>query len=173
MWFFLRKSINKKDTFVTLNGSYDKLSRYFFSDIEDEKYIVNVKFSGVAQNSRFGGIPLFSQRFMERTKQYLSGKIDFHPCQILLNDVTYVFYLGRIKCIKPIIDYEKSGYRILTDGSRILSEPKVIKDSIDEEMLIVRDAIYKSTFAVSELFKRMVEKEKLNVGFDNTSSTFW
>ena len=49
MWFFLRKNINKKDTFVTLNGSYDKLSRYFFSDIEDEKYIVNVKFSGVAQ----------------------------------------------------------------------------------------------------------------------------
>lgn len=188
MWFFLRKSINKKDTFVTLNGSYDKLSRYFFSDIEDEKYIVNVKFSGVAQkgfthqllaqadyleNSRFGGIPLFSQRFMERTKQYLSGKIDFHPCQILLNDVTYVFYLGRIKCIKPIIDYEKSGYRILTDGSRILSEPKVIKASIDEKMLIVRDATYKSTFVVSELFKQMVEKEKLKVGFDNTSSTFW
>ena len=32
---------------------------------------------------------------------------------------------------------------------------------------------YKSTFVVSELFKQMVEKEKLKVGFDNTSSTFW
>jgi hypothetical protein len=188
MWYFLETVINKKETLIDLNGSYDKMTKYFFSDIEDKKYIDNVKFSGVAQkglthkllsqtdylkNARFGGIPLFSERFMEKTNQYLSDKINFYPCQILLNEESYNFHLCRVKHIMPIIDYEKSGYRMLTDGSKILSEPIIIKEDIDEKLLIVRDSTYKSTFVVSDLFKQIVENEKLKIGFYNTAQTFW
>lgn len=30
MWYFLESNINKKETNVELNGSYDKLTAYFF-----------------------------------------------------------------------------------------------------------------------------------------------
>lgn len=188
MWYFLTTAINKKETLIELNGSYEKMSKYFFSDIEDKKYFDNVKFSGIAQkgfthkllaqtdfliNARFGGIPVFSERFMERTNQYLSDKINFYPCQILLNEKSYNFFLCRVKHIMPIIDYEKSGYMMLSDGSKIVDEPIIIKEDVDEDLLIVRDSTYKSIIVVSDLFKQIVENEKLNVGFYHTAQTFW
>lgn len=188
MWYFLESKINKKETYVELNGSYDKLTSYFFSNIENKKDVDNMKFSGIAQkgftykllsqtdylvNARFGGIPIFSERFMKKTSQYLSDKIDFHLCKILLNEKSCNFYLGKIKHILPIIDYEKSGYRQLANGHKILSEPTIIKEDIDEKLLIIRDSTYKSIFVVSDLFKQIIEKEKLKIGFYNTTKTFW
>lgn len=73
----------------------------------------------------------------------------------------------------PIIDYGKSGYRMLSDGSKIVNEPIIIKEDVDEKMLIVRDSTYKSKIVVSDLFKQFVENEKLSVGFYNTAQTFW
>lgn len=147
-----------------------------------------MKFSGIAQggftykllsqtdylvNSRFGGIPIFSERFINKTSQYLSDKIDFHLCKIFFNKESYNFYLGKIKHILPIIDYKKSGYRQLADGRKILSDPVVIKEDIDDKLLIIRDSTYKSIFVASDLFKQIIEKEKLNIGFYNTVHTFW
>lgn len=188
MWYFLESKINKEETFIELEGSYNKLTAYFFSNIQDNKYVDNMRFSGIAQkgfthnllsktdyliNTRFGGIPIFSERFMEKTSQYLSDKIDFYSCKILLNKEYYNFYIGRIRHILPIIDYEKSGYRQLANGDKILSEPTIIKEDVDERLLIVRDSTYKSIFVVSDLFKQIVEKEKLQIGFHNTAKTFW
>lgn len=188
MWYFLETKINKKETFIELNGSYDKMTKYFFSNIKDEKFINNVKFSGVAQNGfthkllsqtdylenvRFGGIPIFSERFVRLTSKYLSDKVDFYPCQIFLGSDYYIFYLCRVKNIIHIIDYEKSGYRKLTDGSNIIDEPIIIRDNIDENLLVIRDCEYKSTVVVSDLFKQIAEKEKFNIGFYNTAQAFW
>ena len=38
MWYFLTTVVNKKDTLIELNGSYGKMAKYFFSDIEDKRY---------------------------------------------------------------------------------------------------------------------------------------
>ena len=35
----------------------------------------------------------------------------------------------------PVIDYEKSGYRILSDGNKIVDEPIIIKENVDEEVV--------------------------------------
>lgn len=177
MWYFLTTVVNKKDTLIELNGSYEKMAKYFFSDIEDKRYFENVKFSGIAQkgfthkllsqtdyliNARFGGIPVFSERFIERTRLYLSDKISFYPCQILLNNKSYNFFLCRIKQIMPVIDYEKSGYRILSDGNKIVESRTINNSSLTFSLIII-----------SNLFKKIVEKEQLNVGFYNTSQSFW
>lgn len=188
MWYFLETTINKKETLIDLNVSYDKMTKYFFSDTEEKKFFDNVKFCGIAQkgftdtllsqtdylkNSRFGGIPVFSERFIKKTKKILSGKVDFYPCQILLNEKSHNFFLCRVKQSMPIIDYGKSGYRMLSDGNKIVNEPIIIKEDVDEKMLIVRDSTYKSKIVVSDLFKQFVENEKLSVGFYNTAQTFW
>ena len=188
MWYNLRTKTNKRETYIELNGSYEKMSEYFFSNIENEKFISNVKFSGVAQsgftdkllsqtdyleNASFGGIPVFSERFAGKMGQYLSGKVEFYPCQISLGENRYNFYLCRVKNIMPIIDYEKSGFRLLTDGSKIVDEPIIIKEDVDKNLLIVRDSKYKPTVVVSDLFKEIAEKEKMKIGFYNTAETFW
>lgn len=58
----------------------------------------------------------------------------------------------------PVIDYEKSGYRILSDGNKIVDEPIIIKENVNEELLIVRDSTYKSKIIVSNLFKRLLKR---------------
>ena len=125
------------------------------------------------KNSRFGGIPVFSERFMKKTKKVLSDKVDFYPCQILLNEKSHNFFLCRVKQSMPIINYGESGYRMLSDGSKIVNDAIVIKEDVDEKLLIVRDSTYKSKIVVSDLFKQIVENEKLNVGFYHTTQTFW
>ena len=49
MWYFLETTINKKETLIDLNVSYDKMTKYFFSDTEEKKFFDNVKFCGIAQ----------------------------------------------------------------------------------------------------------------------------
>ena len=188
MWYFLETKTNKRETGVELSGSYEKMTEYFFSNVENENFINNVKLSGIAQNGftdkllsetdylenvRFGGIPVFSKKFVEKMSQYLSDKVEFYLCKIFLGKNLYDFYLCRVKNIIPIVDYEKSGYRLLTDGNKIVDEPIIIKEDVDKNILIVRDSKYKSIVVASDLFKEIVEREKLKIGFYNTAETFW
>ena len=112
-----------------------------------------------------GGIPIFSARFKEVIQPHLNGEMDFVPCKVLVKNDSYQFYAVRINTIIPIIDYEKSGHRELARGVTIIDPPIIIKEDIDPNLLIVRDAKYKSNFAVSNILKELIEKENLKVGF--------
>ena len=112
-----------------------------------------------------GGIPVFSARFKEVIQPHLNGEMDFVPCKVLVKNDSYQFYAVRINTIMPIIDYEKSGHRELARGGTIIDPPIIIKEDIDPNLLIVRDAKYKSNFAVSNILKELIEKENLKVGF--------
>ena len=68
----------------------------------------------------------------------------------------------------PVIDYEKSGYRILSDGNKIVDEPIIIKENVDEELLIVEEKkgfvpmkSMKITREMSFKIKKSIELEKL------------
>ena len=62
---------------------------------------------------------------------------------------------------------------MLSDGNKIVDEPIIIKENVNEDLLIVRDSTYRSKIIVSDLFKEIVEKEQLKVGFYHTSQSFW
>ena len=117
--------------------------------------------------------PVFSKRFFDKLGNSLSGSLSFHPCEVYLETgESYEFYLGRILNRLPVVDKEKSGYRVLTDGTKILDEPYIIKEEADETLLIVRD-LELATPIVSGVFKNMVEANKLKIGFDDVSNSFW
>jgi hypothetical protein len=188
MWYFLQTATKKRDTLIEINGSYDRITNYFLSNHNDEKFGKNLSLTAIAQEGFtnkmlseldylediiMGNIPVFSEKFKNIMSKYLTDKVDFYPCEIFFKSAYYKFYVVKINCIIPIIDYEKSGCRKLTDGSVILSEPTIIKEEIDKELLIVRDAEYTSIVVVSDLFKQIIEKEKLKIGFYNAAQTFW
>jgi hypothetical protein len=188
MWYFLQSILNKPNTFIEINGSHGSMTKYFLSNVDNEKFIDNVKFSAVAQSGftkktlldmdylhdiRMGNIPVFSERFVDSMNEYLHQMVDFYPCRVLLNGDDYQFYISRIKQVLSVIDKDASGYRTLTDGSKIIDEPIIIKQTIEQSLLIVRDADYKSIVIVSELFKDIATKKKLKMKFYDTSQTFW
>lgn len=188
MWYFLQSALNKPNTFIEINGSYNNMTNFFLSNIDNDKFIKNVKFSAVAQSGftkktllevdylndiRMGNIPVFSERFVDCMNEYLSHVVEFYPCNILFDGRDYKFYISRIKQILPAIDKEASGYRLLADGSRIIDEPIIIRKEVEQSLLIVRDVSYKSIVIVSELFKEIAFKKKMKIKFNDTSQTFW
>ena len=175
MWYFL---ISNSDSYIEIQGSYDRVRKIFFSDQREP--IENLELTAIAQEELtkeillevdylrdliMGGIPVFSARFKEVIQPHLNGEMDFVPCKVLVKNDFYLFYAVRINTIMPIIDYEKSGHRELARGGTIIDPPIIIKEDIDPNFLIVRDAKYKSNFVVSNILKELIEKENLKVGF--------
>ena len=175
MWYFL---ISNSDSYIEIQGSYDRVRKIFFSDQREP--IENLELTAIAQEGLtkeillevdyledviMGGIPVFSARFKEVIQPHLNGEMDFVPCKVLVKNDSYLFYAVRINTIMPIIDYEKSGHRELARGGTTIDDPIIIKEDIDPNLLIVRDAKYMSNFVVSNTLKKLIEKENLKVGF--------
>lgn len=175
MWYFL---ISNSDSYIEIQGSYDRVRNIFFSNQREP--IENLELTAIAQEGLtkeillgvdyledviMGGIPVFSARFKEVIQPHLNGEMDFVPCKVLVKNDSYLFYAVRINTIMPIIDYEKSGHRELARGDTIIDDPIIIKEDIDPNLLIVRDAKYMSNFVVSNTLKKLIEKENLKVGF--------
>mgnify|MGYP003093946003 FL=1 len=175
MWYFL---ISNSDSYIEIQGSYDRVRNIFFSNQREP--IENLELTAIAQEGLtkeillevdyledviMGGIPVFSARFKEVIQPHLNREMDFVPCKVLVKNDSYLFYAVRINTIIPIIDYEKSGHRELARGGTIIDDPIIIKEDIDPNLLIVRDAKYMSNFVVSNTLKKLIEKENLKVGF--------
>ena len=175
MWYFL---ISNSDSYIEIQGSYDRVRNIFFSNQREP--IENLELTAIAQEGLtkeillevdyledviMGGIPVFSARFKEVIQPHLNGEMDFVPCKVLVKNDSYLFYAVRINTIMPIIDYEKSGHRELARGGTIIDDSIIIKEDIDPNLLIVRDAKYMSNFVVSNTLKKLIEKENLKVGF--------
>ena len=175
MWYFL---ISNSDSYIEIQGSYDRVRKIFFSDQREP--IENLELTAIAQEGLtkeillevdyledviMGGIPVFSTRFKEVIQPHLNGEMDFVPCRVFAQNESYLFYAVRINTIMPRIDYEKSGHRELARGGTIIDPPIIIKEDIDPNFLIVRDSKYTSHLAVSNILKELIEKGNLKVGF--------
>lgn len=188
MWFNLISTLNKPDTLIEIQGSYNKITDFFWGKEDSLRYLNETGFIKAVAQSGFTekdlnncdyldcvsmSIPLFSERFFEKMEVYLKEQMDFYPCKIHLGDKVFSFYLGKIKNVGHAIDETASGHRKLTDGSKILSEPIIIKNNLDENFLIVRDVDYLTQFFVSSKFKELVINNGMNIGFYDMSKSFW
>ncbi|MHC6202138.1 hypothetical protein ACYULU_02975 [Breznakiellaceae bacterium SP9] len=188
MWYFLETLLNKRNNYIEIQGSAVTINKYFVKNIDNEKIkylnkITAIPQSGISKKSLSEldylddatgkCVPIFSSRFVERMDEHLKNFVEYYPCTVILDGNDYLFYIAQIKNKYSTIDYDKSGKRKLTDGSDIIDEPIVIKPEIDEKLLIIRDTEYENQVIVSELFKKIVEENKLKIGFCETTYTFW
>jgi hypothetical protein len=188
MWYFLETLLKKRNNLIEIQGSFETIHKYFIENIDNKKIkylnkITAIPQSGISQKllleldylSDATGkcVPVFSNRFVEKMDKYLKDFVEYFPCTIIKNDNEYLFYIAQIKNKYSAIDYNKSGKRALTDGSFIIQAPYVIKPEIDEKLLILRDTEFKNHFIVSDLFKSIVEENKLKIGFYETTYTIW
>lgn len=184
MWYYLTTTIKKREHLIELKGSYQNMLRFFILNIDNDMFIQNAPLRGIAPEGftdklllstdfleEMLDIPIFSKRFVETLGHELQEYAEFYSCQIYLHGIGYPFYLARIKNCLSIIDEQKSGYRLLPNGNKIIDEPIIIKDGIDTNLLIVKDLEY-PFIVVSESFKQMVKKAKLKIGFMPTYQMF-
>jgi hypothetical protein len=179
MWYFLQFYYNKPNTYIEINGSFDRINpmftigynidklKYFKITANAQKGLTDklLNEADYLEDIRMGNIPVFSEKFVEKMGNHLSGFIEYYPCNVNLKENNYLFYIAKINNLYSVVNYNKSGKRKLTDGSDIISAPYVIKHEIDEKLLIIRDTEYKTKVIVSELFKKIVEENKLKIKF--------
>ena len=185
MWYSLKQKLNEPESSIELKGSYDDFSN-FFLNIHSNTKIIDI--TGIAQEGlsiddliildylaeiRMPNIPIFSKKFVEQMSDKLNGIVEFYPCKIYHRNKCFNFYIGKILNILPIIDIANSGFRLLTDGSKTLTQPIAINSNISEDKMIVRDDNYLTRYFVSDKFKEIVESRKLQIDFYKVSNSFW
>lgn len=178
--YYIQSIVNKSETLIIFQGNTDRLVKCFVLNDNNDKFLQFSKLVGVAQRNLrekdlrmcdylqgIVGIPIFSSRFMNEFSPILNNEVDFYPIEIQCNGIVEEFYLAKIKNYIDLIDYEKSGFRTLRDGSKILSHPRVINKSLDN-FLIARDKENKSEWVVSEEFKNIADRTGLKMKFYET-----
>ena len=99
---------------------------------------------------------------MNILKYYAYDDIIFYPCNVKCDGEIFDFFVGKILTYSNIVDEENSKYGELTDGSPILYNAVYMKDN-KGNILITRDKVYQYLYAVSAIFKELVESYKLNI----------
>lgn len=179
--YYIQPILNKPETLIVFQGNTDRIVKYFVLNNHDDNFLHFSKLVGVAQKDLkekdlkrcdylqgIVNIPIFSSRFVNELSCILKNEIAFYPIEIQCKGISEEFYLAKIKNYMNLIDYEKSGFRTLRDGSRILSYPKIILHNLSDDFLIARDEKNKSEWIVSEHLKKIVEETGLKMKFNET-----
>ena len=109
-------------------------------------------------------VPVFSLRFHDVLGERLSEELEFFPCTVACQNVSFEFLAAKTLKALPLVDPDKSQYRTLASGASILLRA-VYRDSIDEDFLICRDTESRGRLIVSEQFRKLCASYSLDIEF--------
>ena len=149
--------------------------RYIIWDIEKEafKKIGRVRFhadkhlnSEFIQNTDFlnASLNLFviSPECYHAIHVKLEEDIEFHLCEVLCEEKSLDFYLGKIITGRPIVDTEKSTYRSMANGTQTLFGT-VYRDDLEEDFFLARDIGNQYRYAASDKFIQLIQEYELKI----------
>jgi hypothetical protein len=112
----------------------------------------------------FGGVPLFSPKFVHVMGELLKNEVEFHPCSVICEETSHEFFVARLLQRRHLLDYPSSG---LGEGAGRF-QSNFIRSDLDEDFLLAREQheLKCYVFVASERFKQAVEKLKLGIAFN-------
>ena len=114
-------------------------------------------------------LPVFSERFVRSVSKELVNDLQFYPCTVVCDGNNYNFFIGKILRYELLINEELSDYRLLCDGTKIISRVKYNEKIKNEEIFIARDIKELYIFLVNENFKHLIESKGLNIKFKDVT----
>ena len=114
-------------------------------------------------------VPIFSERFVEKNAVILENDIKFLPRRVSGGHGITTFYMGRVLKHDSIIDADRTGKRVLTDGTCVPDEPYIYKN-IEDNFFMLRDNVYNWHYVVSERFRDLCRNFKLEFQKVRTNS---
>lgn len=106
------------------------------------------------------GIPIFSHKAKSLFECKGITELSLYKC--LLDGESESIYLCKINNYLPIIDNEKTIFRKLTDGTKLIDIPTY---KCDAEFYIARDAVFCERMVVSQKFVDLCNEGGLNIHF--------
>ncbi|GAB3694905.1 hypothetical protein [Corynebacterium nasicanis] len=108
------------------------------------------------------GAPVFSRRLVESAPTDLLAELELYDAAIDL--VEGYFHVAGVKKYLPLINEEKSSYRLLSDGSRTISR-KVFSPWDGEPFYLARDINYPETLVAGHPMVEFCRKNNFRVLF--------
>ncbi len=131
---------------VVMEGySFEELSSESFLQVDSELFVVSVN-------------------AFEVLSSYLQNDVIFYPCEVLIDNSVFNFYVGKIVTKRRIIDKEKSTFWIFEDGVSFLHNA-IFFNEIKEDFYLARDIEFNFRYAASSKFINLIEKYNLNISF--------
>ena len=177
-YYEILSGLKKPETLIEFEGKgrADRLFGYFISDTLDGKFLEYTTPIGVAQEDMKEsdldkldyldaviGIPIFSEKVVDKFSLLLAHEVKFYPIEIKCKSKTKTFFLTKIIRYEAWIDHDKSEYRTLFDGSKLLRS--IATKSTESEFYFAKDTVSVTDWAVSEKFKRLIEKNGMKMRF--------
>jgi hypothetical protein len=173
----LESTVNSSGDVVELLDSKGRLSSYFIWGRGDGRFLQFSSPSGRTQtkmhfsdviNSDFLeaniGIPIFSKKAQEILSKKLGNEVEFHACKIECEGNSVVFYLCNVLKMSSLIDENRTSFRNLPEGDRIITQA-IYQDDVKDDFYIARDENFRERLVVSEKFVSLSQAEKLDVSF--------
>ncbi len=178
--YIIDTTIRHEDDMAGIKKEFRTLYSFFRLGVGDEKKIKKMQLNFFAgKGYKITNIektdyifcpvaPLFSCRFVEKVGQLLKDDITFYPCSLTCQDQRLNWYAAKINRSIPLIDTDKSIYKMLDDDVKLL-EKESYREDISEIFYIAKDERHQSRFFVSELFKNLCDENNLHINFKQVS----
>lgn len=111
------------------------------------------------------GVPLFSEKARAVLSEALPDEIRFYECTVSCDDRELPFFLGKVLRYLPLVDQDRSRFRTLSAGEKVLTQAVYRAGIEDHDFAIARDADFRERLVVSQRFVDLCHDAALNVGF--------
>ena len=130
-YYYMSSMLKKAETLIEFQKQTDRLFDFFLLDSINGDFLNHIKLKGFSQEDMNEedlekcdflrgviNIPIFSERFVAQFSSLLKHEVAFYPIEIKCKERVKLFYLAKINKHLRWIDYDKSGSRILFDGTK-------------------------------------------------------
>ncbi len=108
------------------------------------------------------GVPVFSQKAVSIFELRIASEMSFYKCTV--ENTHETIFLCKVNNYLPIIDEEKTTFRELIDGTKLIDIPTY---KCDKDFFIARDSVFCEQMILSQQFVDLCNDEGLNIEFFN------
>lgn len=114
----------------------------------------------------FGGVPLFSEAFVQAMGDALKDEAEFHPCTVRCEQTPFSYFVARLLRKTHLLDYPASG--IGESAERF--QANYLRLDLNQDFLIAREKnkLKCYVFVASDAFRTAAEECHLGIGFEPT-----
>ncbi|MEY8711671.1 hypothetical protein [Mangrovibacter phragmitis] len=177
--YSLESQINSGGDVIDISDPKGRISSYFIWSEGNGSFLNFMTPHGVAQKKiRYSdvseldflsaniGVPIFSEKAMNEIDDFIPGKLEWYKIIISCEGHDVACNLCKVNRYLSLIDKDKSFFRVLSDGEKILSKA-VYKDTFEDDFIIARDVDFKERLVVSQSFVDFCHSKNLKINFDS------
>ncbi|QGZ40037.1 hypothetical protein IP92_05903 [Pseudoduganella flava] len=181
--FTLGTPIQARGDLVTLNDTRGRLSAYFIWDegdgsflkfkplrAEAQEFITELQVQAADCLDADVGIPIFSEKARDVFARDIPDELDFYAITVAVRSASCRFYLAKTNVYRNLVDEERSTFRAMRDGGKLL-QVAAYRSDIAPDFAIARDATYRERLVATRKMIDIIGANGLAIAYEEIRRT--